>query len=271
MNGCLERKVLADGKLQHGKWATSGVTNVVLLQEVDAVKVFVDLGSGRTIRTWDGSVLTDLFQYIKGIINLFSRMVAPCNTVDMAELAPGHLQGAKGVGFNVSMANLHGANVAAVDVTKGAGRVEACPKGRSDPPMTMPQGHEQELMSGCGELTGSSVSLEVAMSEGHAIVDVTPLAPMTSPQGRDQEVKADAVVDCGAASDLASEQKSTQEALGVRMRTVVKAGDLALTPMAHDLRVEDRGGSSTSDQLPEEWKNMIKGGGAGAGGFTRSG
>jgi hypothetical protein len=78
-------------------------------------------------------------------------------------------------------------------------------------------------------------------------------------------------VDCGAASDLASEQKSTQEALGVRMRTVVKAGDLALTPMAHDLRVEDRGGSATSDQLPEEWKNMIKGGGAGAGGFTRSG
>jgi hypothetical protein len=90
MNGCLECKVLADGKLQHGKWATSGVTNDVLLQEVDAVKVTVDLGSGRTIRTWDGPVLTDLFQYIQGIINVFSRMVAPCKTVDMAELALGH-------------------------------------------------------------------------------------------------------------------------------------------------------------------------------------
>ena len=89
----------------------------------------------------------------------------------------GHLQGAKGVGVNVSMAKLHGANVAASDVAMGAGRVEACPNGRPDPPMTMPQGHEQELMSGCGELTGSSVSLEVAMSEGHAIVDVIPSLP----------------------------------------------------------------------------------------------
>ena len=89
MNDCLECKVSANGKLQHGKWATSGATNDVLLQEVDAVKVFVDLGSGRTIQTWDGPLLTDLFQYTRGIINLFSRMVVPCNTVDMAQLTKG--------------------------------------------------------------------------------------------------------------------------------------------------------------------------------------
>ena len=70
-------------------------------------------------------------------------------------------------GVEVDSANLHGANVAVVDVSMGAGRVGACTNVRSDPPMTLPQGHEQELMSGCGELTGSSVSLEVAMSEGH--------------------------------------------------------------------------------------------------------
>ncbi len=71
-------------------------------------------------------------------------------------------------------ANLHGPNVAVVDVSMGAARVEACSNGRSDPPMAMPQGHEQELMSGCGELTGSSVSVEVAMSEGHATTSVRP-------------------------------------------------------------------------------------------------
>ena len=35
-------------------------------------------------------------------------------------------------------ANLHGANVAVSDVAMGAARVEACPKVRSDLPMTMP-------------------------------------------------------------------------------------------------------------------------------------
>ncbi len=53
----------------------------------------------------------------------------------------------------------------------------------SDPPMTMPQGHEQELISGGGELAVSSV-IEVVMSEGHSMVDGTPLPPMTSPQGK---------------------------------------------------------------------------------------
>ena len=111
MNGCLECKVSADVKLQHGKWATSGATNDVLLQEVDAVKVFVDLGAGRTIKTWDGPVLTDLFQYTRGIIKLFSRMVAPCNTVDMAELPQGHSKSplAKGVtGGNYPSDGRHG-------------------------------------------------------------------------------------------------------------------------------------------------------------------
>ncbi len=112
----------------------------------------------------------------------------------------------------------------------GAARVEACSNGRSDPPMTMPQGHEQELMSVGGELVGSSDSEEVVMSEGHVAVDQIPLSPMTSPQGRDQEVKVDGHLGSGSALNLPQGQSSMQEALGVRMRPVVKSGESALTP-----------------------------------------
>ncbi len=85
------------------------------------------------------------------------------------------------------------------------------------------------------------------MSEGHAVVDGIPLSPMTSPQGRDQELKVDARVDLGSASNLPQGQSPMQKALGVRMRPVSK------------------------DQLPDEWKNRIQGGGAGAGGIVRLG
>ena len=144
-------------------------------------------------------------------------------------------------------ANLQVANVAVVDVSMGEARVEACKNLRPDPPMTMPQGHEQELMPGGGEIVVSSDDAEVVMSEGHVVVDGIPLSPMTSPQGRDQEVKVDALVDLGSASSLPQGQSPMQEALGVRMRPVAK------------------------DQLPDEWKNRIQGGGAGAGGIVRLG
>ncbi len=82
-------------------------------------------------------------------------------------------------------ANLLGANVAAVDASMGEAHVEVSKYFRPNPPMTMPQGHEQELMSGGGELVVSSEGVEVVMSEGHAVVDGIPLSPMTSPQGRE--------------------------------------------------------------------------------------
>jgi hypothetical protein len=95
-------------------------------------------------------------------------------------------------------------------------------------------------MSGGLELAGSSESVEVLMSEGHvAVVDI-PSSPMTSSQGRDQEVKEDGLLD-GSAPNLPQGQSSMQEALGVRMRPVVKSGESALTPMAQGLKVDDRG------------------------------
>ncbi len=106
-----------------------------------------------------------------------------------------------------------------VDELMGEAHVEAVEGVDPDSPMTMPQGHEQELMSGGGELAVSSV-IEVVMSEGHSVVDGIPLHPMTSPQGREQELKVGSDVESGIASNLPQGQMVMQEALGVRMRPV---------------------------------------------------
>ena len=81
-NGWVECKVLAEGKLQHGKWATNGATNDVLPQEAATVKALTDLCPGRTIQMWDGLPNTDLFQYREK--NKILRTVASCNG-EMAE------------------------------------------------------------------------------------------------------------------------------------------------------------------------------------------
>ena len=51
--GCLECR-LAEGKLLYGKWFTNIATNDVLLQEVAMIKALSDLGSGRSIKLWQG-------------------------------------------------------------------------------------------------------------------------------------------------------------------------------------------------------------------------
>ncbi len=79
------------------------------------------------------------------------------------------------------------------------------------------------------------------MSEGHVVVDGIPLSPMTSSQGRDQELMEGSVVVSGTVSNLPHGQMMMQEALGVRMRPVVKVGGSASTPMAQGLRVEELG------------------------------
>ena len=86
MNGWVECKVLAEGKLQHGKWATNGATNDVLPQEAATVKALTDLCPGRTIQMWDGLPNTDLFQYREK--NKILRTVASCNGEMSGEDAP---------------------------------------------------------------------------------------------------------------------------------------------------------------------------------------
>ncbi len=139
-----------------------------------------------------------------------------------------------------SMANLRGANVAVVDASMGEAHLEAVESVRPNPPMTMPLGHEQELMSGGGKLMVSSEGVEVVMSEGHVIVDGIPLSPMTSPQGREQEVKVGPGVEVGTVPNSPLGQTMMQEALGVRMRPVANVGESALTPMAQGL-IKDGG------------------------------
>ena len=89
IRGCLECR-LAEGKLLYGKWGTNIIPNDVLLQEVAMIKALSDLGSGRSIKLWEGMGPTFIAQY-KVYRNILLRTAAaPCNVVDTAFLAQGH-------------------------------------------------------------------------------------------------------------------------------------------------------------------------------------